>query len=175
MHRAKAHRFTIMKKTISFLVCMAMAVSFAVAQKNVTIKAGTIVPLQAVKQIKAADVNEGETVDFRVVADIVVDNSIAIPKGTIAKGVVNEAKKSSLAGTKGRLVINISNLILPSGDHIYFSNTAARVYGKNRTPLAVVTALFVWPCIFIPGTKAVMPEGYEVQAVVAANTEVKIN
>ena len=156
-------------------MCMAMATSFAVAQKSVTVKSGTIVPLQAVKQVKAADVNEGETVDFRVIADIVVDNSIAIPKGTIAKGVVGEARKSSLAGTKGRLVINISNLVLPSGEHIYFSNTAARIYGKNRTPLAVVTALFVWPCIFIPGTKAVMPEGYEIQAVVAANTEVKIN
>lgn len=154
---------------------MAMAISMAVAQKNVTIKAGTIVPLQAVKQVKAADVNEGETVDFRVVSDILVDNHIAIPRGTIAKGVVNEAKKSSLAGTKGRLVITISNLILSSGQQIFFSNTAARIYGKNRTPLAVVTALFVWPCIFIPGTKAVMPEGHEVQAVVAANTEIPVN
>lgn len=153
---------------------MAMAVSFAFAQKSVTIKAGTIVPLQAVKQVKAADVNEGETVDFRVVTDVLVGNSVAIPQGTIAKGVVNEARKSSLAGTKGRLVINISNLVLPTGDHVYFSNTAARIYGKNRTPLAVVTGLFVWPCIFIPGTKAVMPEGYEVQAFVAANTEVKL-
>lgn len=155
-------------------MCMAMAVSFAFAQKSVTIKAGTIVPLQAVKQVKAADVNEGETVDFRVVTDVLVGNSVAIPQGTIAKGVVNEARKSSLAGTKGRLVINISNLVLPTGDHVYFSNTAARIYGKNRTPLAVVTGLFVWPCIFIPGTKAVMPEGYEVQAFVAANTEVKL-
>ena len=163
-----------MKKTVSFLMCMAMAVSFAFAQKSVTIKAGTIVPLQAVKQVKAADVNEGETVDFRVVTDVLVGNSVAIPQGTIAKGVVNEARKSSLAGTKGRLVINISNLVLPTGDHVYFSNTAARIYGKNRTPLAVVTGLFVWPCIFIPGTKAVMPEGYEVQAFVAANTEVKL-
>ncbi|MBR2606737.1 MAG: hypothetical protein IKC70_02235 [Bacteroidaceae bacterium] len=164
-----------MKKTISFLICMAMSISFAIAQKSVTIKAGTIVPLQAVKRVTAADVNEGETIDFRVISDIVVDNSIAISKGTLVKGVVNEAKKSSIAGTKGRLVINISNLILPSGEQIYFSNTAARLYGKNRTPLAVVTALFVWPCIFIPGTKAVMSAGFEVQAVVAANTEVKIN
>ena len=151
-----------------------MATSFAFAQKNVTIKAGTIVPLRAVKQVKAADVNEGETVDFQVITDVIVDENIAIPKGTIAKGVVNEAKKSSLAGTKGRLVINISNLTLSSGQQIYFSNTAARIYGKNRTPLAVVTGIIFWPCFFIPGTKAVMPEGYEVQGVVAANTEVKI-
>ena len=164
-----------MKKFLSLVFCLVMAGSFAFAQKNVTVKAGTVVPLQAVKQVKAADVNEGETVDFRVVSDIIVDNSIAIPKGTIAKGVVSEAKKSSLAGTKGRLVINISNLILPSGEHIYFSNTAVRVYGKNRTPVAVVAALFVWPAIFIPGTKAVMPEGYEVQAIVTANTDITTN
>ena len=164
-----------MKKTLAFLMCMAMAVTFAFAQKHVTVKAGTIVPLQSVKQVKAADVTEGETVDFQVISDVVVDGCIAIPKGTLAKGVVFEAKKSSLAGTKGRLVITISNVILPSGEQIFFSNTAARVYGKNRTPLAVITGLFVWPCIFIPGTKAVMPEGYEVQAVVAANTAVNVN
>ncbi|MBR2631636.1 MAG: hypothetical protein Q4F47_08970 [Bacteroidaceae bacterium] len=164
-----------MKKQFLVAACMALATSFAFAQKSVTVKAGTIVPLQAVKQIKAADVNEGETVDFRVANDIIVDNNIAIQKGTIVKGTVNEAKKSSIAGTKGRLVINISNLILPSGEQIYFSNTAARIYGKNRTPLAVITGIFVWPCIFIPGTKAVMPEGYEIQATVASNTEVKIN
>lgn len=164
-----------MKKTLAFLMCMAMAVTFAFAQKQVTVKAGTVVPLQSVKQVKAADVTEGETVDFQVISDVVVDGCIAIPKGTLAKGVVFEAKKSSLAGTKGRLVITISNVILPSGEQIFFSNTAARVYGKNRTPLAVITGLFVWPCIFIPGTKAVMPEGYEVQAVVAANTAVNVN
>lgn len=151
-----------------------MAISFAVAQKSVTVKAGTIVSLQAVKQVKAADVNEGETVDFRVVNDIIVDEHVAIPKGTLVKGVVNEARKSSLAGTKGRLVINISNMILESGQQVFFSNSAVRIYGKNRTPLAVVTALFVWPGIFIPGTKAVMPDGYEVQAVIASNTDISI-
>ena len=42
---------------------------------------------------------------------------------------------------------------------------------KNRTPLAVVLGCLVWPCIFIPGTKAQMPQGYEVEAMVASNTE----
>ena len=161
-----------MKKLIFGILASFLFVFCVNAQNTVTIKAGTVVPLQSVKQIKAADVNEGEIVDFRVINDVKVNNSVAIPKGTIAKGVVNEAKKSSLAGTKGRLVINISNIILPSGEIIYLSNTTARIYGKNRTPLAVVTGLFLWPCIFIPGTKAVMPEGYEIQAFVATNTDV---
>ena len=51
-------------------------------------------------------------------------------------------------------------------------NTDVRINGKNRTPLAVVTGILLWPCIFIPGSKAVMPAGYDVQATVASNTTV---
>ena len=144
------------------------------AQKQVTIKAGTIVPLQSVKQVKAADVSEGQTVDFQVVQDVNVGGVCAIPRGTLVKGKVAEAKKSTIAGTKGRLVININSLNLPDGEPVFFSNTDVRIYGKNRTPLAVVTGLFIWPCLFIPGSKAVMPTGYEVQATVASNTIVNV-
>lgn len=158
-----------------FVVCLLSIFSVvSYAQKKVTLKTGTIIPLQSVRQVKAADVNEGEYVDFRVVNDIMVDNHVVIEKGTIVKGVVNEACKSTIAGTKGRLVININQITLASGEHVYCSNSAARIYGKNRTPLAVITGLFVWPGIFIPGTKAVMPEGYEVHAYVAANTEISV-
>lgn len=163
-----------MKKLISFIFITMLSGGMMMAQtsKETVIKAGTIVLLQSVNQVKAADVEEGQMVDFRVVRDVIVDDICVISSGTLVKGKVTEAKKSSLAGTKGRLGINISYLNLPSGTPIYFSNTDVRIYGKNRTPLAVVTGIFVWPCIFIPGTKAVMPAGYEVQATIAANTTI---
>ncbi|MBQ2402857.1 MAG: hypothetical protein II314_02850 [Prevotella sp.] len=92
-----------------FVVCLLSIFSVvSYAQKKVTLKTGTIIPLQSVRQVKAADVNEGEYVDFRVVNDIMVDNHVVIEKGSIVKGVVNEACKSTIAGTKGRLVININ-------------------------------------------------------------------
>ena len=161
-------------KKVFLLFAMGVMSFSSFAQKQVTIKAGTIVPLQSVKQVKAADVSEGQTVDFQVVQDVNVDGVCAIPRGTLVKGKVAEARKSTVAGTKGRLVININSMNLPDGEPVFFSNTDVRVYGKNRTPLAVVTGLFVWPCIFIPGSKAVMPAGYEVQATVAANTTVTV-
>ena len=161
-------------KKILLLLAVGVTSFSAFAQKQVTIKAGSIVPLQSVKQVKAADVSEGQTVDFQVVQDVNVDGVCAIPRSTLVKGKVAEAKKSTIAGTKGRLVININRMNLPNGEAVFFSNTDVRVYGKNKTPLAVVTACLVWPCIFIPGTKAVMPAGYEVQATVAANTTVMV-
>ena len=151
-----------MKKLISVLSAMLIC-NICFAQEVVTIKAGTVIPMQAVRTVKAADVE-----------DIVVKGVTVIPKGTPVKGTVSEAKKSTIAGTKGRLIVNISRMNLPNGDPIFFSNTVVNISGNNRTPLAVVTALFVWPCIFIPGTKAVMPEGYEVMGMVASNVDVTV-
>lgn len=62
----------------------------AFAQQSVVIKAGTIVPLEALKTIRAVEVHEGETVDFKVSRDVTVDGKTVIPAGTLAKGTVYE-------------------------------------------------------------------------------------
>ena len=80
------------------------------AQKEVTVKAGTLVPLQVVNPTKAADVSVGQKVAFRVSRDINVDGITAILYGTTVNGTVYEAKKSSWWGTKGRLGIKISEM-----------------------------------------------------------------
>ena len=152
------------------MLIMAIAV---IAQKQVTIKGGTIVPLESTAKIKAADVNVGQTVDFRVSRDVLVDGIVAIPCGTIAKGTVYEAKRSTAFGTKGRLGIKVRYLTLPSGDNISFASSDIYIQGQNRTALSVVVFFFTllpFPC----GSKAVMPLGYEFDATVANNTTVTI-
>ena len=159
-------RFAI--STLMFIMAIAV-----IAQKQVTIKGGTIVPLESTVKIKAADVNVGQTVDFRVSRDVLVDGIVAIPSGTIAKGTVYEAKRSTAFGTKGRLGIKIRYLTLPSGDNISFASSDIYIQGQNRTALSVVVFIFTllpFPC----GSKAVMPLGYEFDATVANNTTVTI-
>ena len=159
-------RFAI--STLMFIMAIAV-----IAQKQVTIKGGTIVPLESTAKIKAADVNVGQTVDFRVSRDVLVDGLVAIPCGTIAKGTVYEAKRSTAFGTKGRLGIKVRYLTLPSGDNISFASSDIYIQGQNRTALSVVVFIFTllpFPC----GSKAVMPLGYEFDATVANNTTVTI-
>ena len=159
-------RFAI--STLMFIMAIAV-----IAQKQVTIKGGTIVPLESTVKIKAADVNVGQTVDFRVSRDVLVDGIVAIPSGTIAKGTVYEAKRSTAFGTKGRLGIKVRYLTLPSGENISFASSDIYIQGQNRTALSVVVFIFTllpFPC----GSKAVMPLGYEFDATVANNTTVTI-
>lgn len=159
-------RFAI--STLMFIMAIAV-----IAQKQVTIKGGTIVPLESTAKIKAADVNVGQTVDFKVSRDVLVDGIVAIPCGTIAKGTVYEAKRSTAFGTKGRLGIKVRYLTLPSGENISFASSDIYIQGQNRTALSVVVFFFTllpFPC----GSKAVMPLGYEFDATVANNTTVTI-
>ncbi len=147
--------------------------AFAQDKKQVTIKAGTIVPLEAVEEIRGATANEGQTVDFRVRTDIKVNGIVAIPAGTIAKGTVYEAKRSTAFGTRGRLGIKLNRLTTESGDIVLFTDSKVYIKGANRTPLSVI--IFLCTCLPFPcGGKAVMPIGYELEAVVASNTDITL-
>lgn len=137
------------------------------------VKTGTVVELQSVNTVYARDVEVGDNVKFKVVSDVKAGGEVLIPAGTLADGVVTEAKKSSLAGTKGRLSVDIKSVTLADGAKVPLTGTV-RVAGKNRTPLAVITGIFLWPCIFIPGTKAVLTEGHNATATVLANTEISV-
>ncbi len=163
-----------MKKLFMCLALCLMSLS-TFAQKEVTVKAGTLVPLQVINYTKAADVKVGQKVAFKVSRDISVNGVTAIPYGTTVNGTVYEAKKSSWWGTKGRLGIKISEMFAPNGEMVPLSNGDIYVTGKNRTPTAVIAFLFVWPACFICGSKAELPVGYEIQANVAANTLVTVN
>ena len=160
-------------KRISISMLMLIMAIAMMAQKQVTIKGGTIVPLESTATVKAADVNVGQTVDFKVSRDVVVDGVVAIPRGTIAKGTVYEAKRSTAFGTKGRLGIKARSLTLPSGENISFASSDIYIQGQNRTALSVVIFCFTllpFPC----GSKAVMPLGYEFDATVASDTTITI-
>ncbi len=159
-------------KKIFISLALAFASFCSINAQNVTVKAGTVVPLQVVNPVQAADVKKGEHVLFQVNRDINVDGVTAIPYGTRVKGQVTEAKKSSWWGTKGRLGIQINEIVMPDGTVIPLTNGKIQVYGKNRTAIAVVAFLFVWPCCFICGSKAELPVGYEIQANVASTVTV---
>lgn len=161
-----------MKKFITCIVFFTIS-NFVVAQKQVMIKGGTIVPVEAIKKVKATSVDEGQNVDLKVSRDVIVDGIVAIPAGTTVKSTVFEAKRSQAFGTKGRLGLHIKCLNLPSGDTVTFSSSDIYIQGKNRTAVSVI--VFILTCLPFPcGSKAVLKPGIEYEAMVAANTLVTI-
>ena len=164
-----------MKKTFFILVLGLMSLT-TFAQKQVTVKAGTLIPFQSVNTVRAADVDEGQKLNFRVARDIIVDGVTAIPYGSMVSATVLKAKKSSWWGTRGRLAASITEVILPNGDAVPITNCNFEIKGKNRTALSVVLFLFVTiPACAITGSKAEMPAGYEVVGNVASTVTVRVD
>lgn len=150
---------------------VAVANSSSADESNqIVLRAGTEVPVQIISPIKAADVRKGQIVPFRVSKDICVNGVTLIPYGTIVRGTVYMAKKSSWWGTKGKLGIQINNIVLPNGAQIPLNNGNVYVTGTNRTPLSVLLFCFVTiPACAICGSKAEIPVGYEHLTTVAEN------
>ncbi len=156
-------------------VCLCMCTVMAFAQKEITVKAGTLVPFQAVNTVKAADVKVGQNLLFRVARDIVVGGITAIPYGTIVNAKVLKAKKSSWWGTRGRLAASITEIVMPNGTVIPIQNGNFEIKGKNRTALSVILFLFVtMPACAVTGSKAELQSGYEIVGNVAANVNLTV-
>ena len=132
------------------------------------LEAGTNIPLQNVRHLRAAELSKGQEVEFQVSRDVKVGGITVIPFGTSVYGTVYLAKRSSWFGTKGKLGISVNKISIPNGVDIPLNNGDLYVTGKNRTALSVCLFLFaLWPCCFITGSKAEIPANYPTVAKIA--------
>lgn len=156
-----------------FLTALLILSTILVNAQTVKVKAGTIIPMRSITTVFARDCEVGKIIKFQVTEDIKSEGKLVIANGTPVIGHVTEARKSTVAGTKGKLNIAIDYLLLENGEKIYLTGNVY-ISGKNRTPIAVVAGLFTVVGILIPGTKAVLNEGYVTTATITNTVEVKL-
>ena len=148
-----------------------MSVTIPMNAETIVVKAGTPVHLELIDNIDGNKVKQGQTVDFRVVSDVVIDSKKVITAGSIAKGQIVDQKKSNLLGIPGEVQISIKHVIATDGTMIHLSGSSLSDEGADRLVLSVVCTLC---CIFgflIKGGKAEIPSGTTLQAYVASNTQ----
>ena len=92
-----------------------MSVTIPMNAETIVVKAGTPVHLELVDNIDGNKVKQGQTVDFRVISDVIVDGKKVITAGSMAKGQIVEQKKSSLLGIPGEVQISIKHVIATDG------------------------------------------------------------
>ena len=151
-----------------------MSVTIPMNAETVVINAGTPVHLELVDSINGNQVKQGQTVDFRVVSDVVVDGKKVITAGAIAKGQIVDQKKSSLLGIPGEVKISIKHVIATDGTMIHLSGSSLADEGADRLAISIVCTLC---CIFgflIKGGKAEIPAGTSLQAYVVSNTQLNM-
>ena len=106
----------------------------AFAQKEVQVKAGTIIPLRATNTVAAADVKAGDKVLFTVARDVNIDGVTAIPYGTSVSGIITLAKNATYADKETNVFIYKDFFFTTAtGLAIYHLTKAKSVYHYQQT------------------------------------------
>jgi hypothetical protein len=138
----------------------------------------TPIKLRIMQTVSSGTAKVGDTVNFEVVQDIAVDDTAVVKQGAVAFGTVTVAHPKRSFGRAGQLSINIDFVRLANSDKLALRAVKAGNGGNHTasmTAAAVAAGIVFFPAaplfFFIRGKNMVVPQGTEITAFVAANTE----
>jgi hypothetical protein len=141
-----------------------------------TLEDGTPVKLRISRTVSSADAHEGETVDFEVLEEVKVGDTLVIPKGGTAWATVTEAQSKRRMGRGGKLNMNIDSVRLLDGEKVALRAVKDAKGGGHvgaMTGAMVATAIVFFPAaplfLFMHGKDITIPKGTEITAYINGN------
>lgn len=132
---------------------------------------GTPIKLRTNRNMSSADDKTGATVDFEVLEDVKIGNTIIIQRGGTALGTVTRGKPKGRMGRGGKLDINIDSVRLTSGEKVALravKGTKGKDNTGSMTAGIVITSVLFFPAapffLFMKGKDITIPKGTEVTA-----------
>ncbi len=105
--------------------------------------------------------------------DVIVDDVVAIPRGSIAKGQVMRAERPKAIGREGFVEIQIKSVTATDGQEIMLTGGNIYQEGEDKQTLSIVLGVFV--CILfllLKGKNAQVPQGFQIESSVATTTTI---
>src|ERR1700682_2307458 len=141
-----------------------------------TLEDGTPVKMRISQTVSSADAHLNDRVEFEVLDDIRVADTLIIPKGGIAWGTVTEAQPKRRMGRGGKLEIVMDSVRLVDGEKAALRATKEVQGGGHvgaMTAGIVVTGLLFFPAapffLFMHGKDITVPKGTEVPTFINGN------
>jgi hypothetical protein len=141
-----------------------------------TLEDGTPVKLRISQTVSSADAHLNDHVEFEVLEDVKVADTLIIPKNGIAWGTVTEAQPKRRMGRGGKLEIVMDSVRLVDGEKAALRATKEVKGGGHvgaMTAGIVATGLLFWPAapffLFMHGKDISIPKGTEVPTFINGN------
>jgi hypothetical protein len=137
---------------------------------------GTPITLRILQTVSSADAHVNDRVEFEVVDEVRVADTLIIPRGAVAWGTVTEAQHKRRLGRGGKLEIVMSSVRLFDGETAPLRATKEAQGGSHQgvmTAGIIATGLIFWPVapafLFIHGKDITIHKGTEVPTFVNGN------
>lgn len=136
---------------------------------NIVLQDGTPIRLSLAVPLSSKTAKVGDEVSFEVVAPVVVDGLVVIPRGAAGVGKVTQSRKPGLAGRPGELAVSVNRLYLADHSSVPLRGqpqSAKGVEGSVQYPAGVrgFDNLLVMPAFLVlslldAGSHAAAPVG----------------
>jgi hypothetical protein len=127
--------------------------------------------------MSSKDAKVDEKVDFEVVEDVKVGETVVIQRGGLAIATVTEARPRRRLGRSGKLNMNIDYVQLTTGDKVSLRAIKGGTGGTRTAAMTgamVATGILFFPAaplfLFMKGKNIEIPKGTEITAYIAADT-----
>ncbi|MCR4290216.1 MAG: hypothetical protein NUV86_08145 [Candidatus Scalindua sp.] len=161
-------------RSINSIVVVAMVLSvgvFAMVSTGnateITIKAGTPVPVRIDETVSSESATAGQTVRCFVTRDVFVDDFIVIKAGTEVVAEVTYSQKTGSLGKEGKVFLVVRNTVAVDNTIVPLRANLSQT-GDEKVALSWMV------CPFIKGTQSMIPSGTETKAYVDYDTILKI-
>lgn len=164
-----------MKKFIVFIqIVTIFSVTSPLFADKVKIPERTVIPVKLSQHLKGDQVTVGQSVDFEVARDIIIDNFIVIKRGAPAYGYITTAAKGGYVSIGGKIGLNIDYCKAIDGSKVYLKSILQK---EEESHMGRTIALSVIVCplfLLSKGEEAELPIGTEFRSYVDNDVFVKV-
>jgi hypothetical protein len=141
---------------------------------EVTIPDGTEITVTTIEEISSKRAKTGDSVTFRIEEDVIIDRKVVIKSGSLAKGVVADAKSSGHLGKSGRLSMRVESTTAVDGQRIKLRSVQSSEGGGNLGATVAVSVLVSPLGLLIKGKNAVVKAGTPIKTYVDGQMKIVV-
>lgn len=167
-----------MNRSLLLYSLLLLVISPADAQSPFVLHDGTPVRIRLNRNLSSADARVGDSVDFEVLEDVKVNETLVIARGCVALGTVTEAVPKRRMARGGKLDVNIDSLRLVDDEKVPLravKETKGGGHSGAMTGGIVATSIVFFPAaplfLFMHGKDITIPKGTEITAYIAADVK----
>jgi len=160
-----------MKSCLGILLTALFVDQFAIAAEPLFLHDATPIRMRLSRNLSSSGVKVGETADFEVLDEVIVDGVLLVARGSMAVATVTEAQSKRIA-RGGKLDVTIDFVRLVNGDKVAL-RASKDTKGAGYTGAITSDAPAPGMAFFMKGKDATVPKGTEITAYV--NGEIKLD
>lgn len=145
-----------------------------IPEGNLYIPKNTSFEVALGRDISSKKSKKGESVDIIMVENLIINDVIVIPKGTIGTAVITNSRKNGFFGRSGKLELAPQSITTLNGIKIPLTNNLQSAGKSDGGAVVVGAAVSLVGGFFMKGTNIYHPAGTKITVIVPDHIDLKV-